>query len=36
VTVNVGTWLGNEAGIRDLARRITDVQRDRSVLAGRR
>lgn len=36
INVNVGTWLGNEAGIRDLARRITDVQRDRSVMSGRR
>jgi hypothetical protein len=35
VNVNVGTWLGNEAGIRDLASRITAVQAERARFAGR-
>jgi hypothetical protein len=35
VNVHVGTWLGNEAGIRELARRITQVQTERRYLSGR-
>ncbi len=36
LNVHIGTWLGDEAGIRDLARRITKVQEARLRQAGRR
>ncbi|HSH58854.1 MAG TPA: hypothetical protein VK988_04265, partial [Acidimicrobiales bacterium] len=36
LNVHIGTWLGDEAGIRDLAGRITKVQEARLRQAGRR
>ncbi len=36
LTVHIGTWLGDEVGIRDLAGRITKVQEARLRQAGRR